>query len=69
MKRVQHAWTKEDCETIVYMREYLKLKFAYISHTLSREFGTKISKSSAIARYNRLKENGFTYTPSEVERV
>lgn len=64
-----YKWSIEDCKTILYLRDYLKIGFTPISRILTREFRYNITKDAAIGKYRRLKKNGFTYKTLPVERV
>lgn len=69
MENKNYEWKKEDCETLFYMREYLKMTYSEISYLLTREFKYKITRNSVKGKYTRLKLGGFSYKPLKVERV
>lgn len=53
-----NPWTPYISNMLIFWRERRGYTFSFIADLMKREFGCNFSKSSCIAKYARLKENG-----------
>jgi hypothetical protein len=59
-------WSIKICNLLLYWRDVHKYQFSFIADLIRREFGVPCSKSAAIAKYARLKNNGVKLDRSYV---